>query len=134
MSVFEKLKYIQLDVDPRMDDNASPMSSYWSMLRIPTLAISVLWHKSKYKSNINFKLFWEKNWICGFLCYSTCADFPIDVLIAKIGLILTKLRWFQLFGTSQNSISKFFEKKIKFLGFPAVVLVKTFLLMYQLLM
>ena len=36
MSVFEKLKYIQLDVDPQMDDNASPMSSYWSMLRVPT--------------------------------------------------------------------------------------------------
>ena len=38
MSVFEKLKYIQLDVDPRMDDNASPMSSYWSMLRVPYLS------------------------------------------------------------------------------------------------
>ena len=99
-------------------------------------------------------------------------------------LILTKLGWFQLFGTSQNSISNFFEKnsnfwvsmlyyswrpfywcinyqcrtnideamvisalqhkskvrisnfkkKIKFLDSHAVVLVKTFPLMYQLLM
>ena len=31
-------------------------------------------------------------------------------------------------------ISNFFEKKIKFLGFHGVVLVKTFPLMYQLLM
>ena len=84
-------------------------------------------------AQIKIKLFWEKNWICGFLCYITSEDFPIDVLITKVGLILMKLRWFQLFGTSQNSISKF-KKKINFLGFPALVLVKTFLLMYQLLM
>ena len=38
------------------------------------------------------------------------------------------------YNTSQNSISTFFEKKIKFLGFHGVVLVKTFPLMYQLLM
>ena len=50
-------------------------------------------------------------------------------LATNIALILTKLRGFQLFDTSQNSISNFFEKK---LGFHAVVLVKTFPLMYQL--
>ena len=45
-----------------------------------------------------------------------------------------KLRWFQLFVKSQNS--NFFEKKkkIQFFGFHGVVLVKTFPLMYQLLM
>ena len=35
---------------------------------------------------------------------------------------------------SQNLIPTFFENKIEFLGFPDVVLVKTFLLMYQLLL
>ena len=39
---------------------------------------------------------------------------------------------YQLFSTSQNSISNLFEKKIKFLGFHAVVLMKTFPFMYQL--
>ena len=37
-------------------------------------------------------------------------------------------------STHKNSISNFFEKKFKFLGFHAVVLVKTFPLMYQILM
>ena len=48
--------------------------------------------------------------------------------------MLTKLEWFQHFGTSNNSISTFFEDKIKIFGFHAVVLVKTFKLMYQLLL
>ena len=81
-------------------------------------------------------------------------DLSIDVSITNVGLILTKLRWFHymvfllsapflttvlLFSeisalVSPNSISTFFEKQIKFLGFHAVVLVKTFPLMYQLLM
>ena len=34
----------------------------------------------------------------------------------------------------KNSVSIFFEKKFKFLDFRGVVLVKTFPLMYQLLM
>ena len=41
--------------------------------------------------------------------------------------LLTKVRGFQLFSTSQNSISIFFS----IFGFHAVVLVKTFLLMNQ---
>ena len=61
-----------------------------------------------------------------FPSYSTREDLSIDVTITNVGLILTKLRWFQLFGTSQNSISNFFEKK---LGFQAVVLMKTITLM-----
>ena len=71
--------------------------------------------------------------IFGFLCCSTREDLSIDVSITNVRLILTKLRWFQLFVKSQNS--NFFEKKIfKFLGFDGEVLVKTFPLMYQLLM
>ena len=56
------------------------------------------------------------------------------ISITNVGLILTKLWWFQLFVESQNSNFELFWKKIKFLGFHAVVLVKTFPLMYQLLM
>ena len=52
----------------------------------------------------------------------------------NVGLILTKLSSFQHFGTSQNSITTFFESKIKLLGFHAIVLLKTFPLMYQLLL
>ena len=43
-------------------------------------------------------------------------------------------KWFQYFSTSQNSFSTFYEKKINFLGFRAVALVKTFPLLYQLLL
>ena len=231
---------IKLDVDPRRDDDASPMSSYRCMLR-PTRMISALRHKSKFNfelkkktsqnsisnffksifydsmlkyswrpfhwcincqcradideakvisalrhkskfefrtfwkknqifgfpccstredfsidvsitnvgliltklrwfqhfstsQNSNFKLFWKKNQIFGFPCCSTREDLSIDVSITNVGLILTKLRWFQHFSTSQNSNFELFWKKIKFLGFHVVVLVKTFPLMYQLLM
>ena len=66
---------------------------------------------------------------------STREDHSIDASITNVGLILTKLRWFQLFVKSQNSnFELFWKKKIQFLGFHAVVLVKTFPLMYQLLM
>ena len=55
--------------------------------------------------NLNFKLFWKKkkkkNF--GFSWCSTREDLSIDVLITNVGLILTKLRWFQLFVKSQNS-------------------------------
>ena len=85
--------------------------------------------------NSNFELFWKKkNQIFGFPCCSTREELSIDVSITNVGLILTKLRWFQLFVKSQNSNFELFWKKIKFLVFHAVVLVKTFPLMYQLLM
>ena len=161
------------------------MSTYRCMLR-PTWMISALQHKSKYKSNSisnffekknqifwcpccstredlsvdisityvgliltklrwfqlfvksqnsNFKLFWKKkNQIFGFPWCSTREDLSIDESITNVGLILTKLRWFQHFVKSQNSnFELFWKKKIKFLGFHGVVLVKTFPLMYQLL-
>ena len=50
-----------------------------------------------------------------FQCCSTREDLSIDVSITNVGLILTKLRWFQQFSTSQNtiqnSISTFIEEK-----------------------
>ena len=79
--------------------------------------------------------FLKKFNISRFPWCSTREDHSIDVSITNVGLILSKLRWFQLFVKSQNSnFELFWKKKIKFLGFHAVVLVKTFPLMYQLLM
>ena len=75
--------------------------------------------------------FLKKFHISGFPWCSTREDHSIDVSITNVGLILTKLGWFQLFVKSQNSNLK---KKIKFLGFHVVVLMKTFPLMHQLLM
>ena len=73
--------------------------------------------------------------ISGFSRCSTREDLSIDVSMTNVGLILTKLRWFQLFVKRQNSnFELFWKKKIKFLGFHGVVLVKTIPLMYQLLM
>ena len=67
-----------------------------------------------------------------FPCSSTLEDLSIDVSNTNVGLILTKLRRFQLFVKIR--ISNFVEKKIiLILGFHAVVLVKKFPLMYQLL-
>ena len=51
-------------------------------------------------------------------CCSILEDLSIDVSIANIGLILTKLRWFQLFIKSQNSNFELFWKKNQILGFP----------------
>ena len=85
--------------------------------------------------NSNFELFGKKIQILGFPWCSTRENLSIDVSITNVGLILTKLWWFQLFVESQNSnFDLFWKKKIKFLGFHGVVLVKTFPLMYQLLM
>ena len=79
--------------------------------------------------------FLKKFHISGFPWCSTREDHSIDVSITNVGLILTKLRWFQLFVKSQNSnFELFWKKKINFLGFHGVVLVKTIPLMYQLLM
>ena len=64
--------------------------------------------QTKYKSKFNFDFF--LNQIFMFPWCSTYEGLSIDVSITDVGLILTKLRGFQLFGTSQNSISNFFEK------------------------
>ena len=83
--------------------------------------------------NLNFL---KKFHISGFPWCSTRENLSIDVSITNVGLILTKLRWFQLFVKSQYifEFRTFLKKEIKFLGFHGVVLVKTIPLMYQLLM
>ena len=60
--------------------------------------------------------FLKKFHISGFPWCSTREDHSIDASITNVGLILTKLRWFQLFVKIQ--ISNFFEKKNPILGFP----------------
>ena len=53
--------------------------------------------------------------ISGFPWCSTREDHSIDVSITNVGLILTKLRWFQLFVKSQNSnFELFWQKKSNF--------------------
>ena len=52
--------------------------------------------------------FLKKIHIYGFPWWSTREDHSIDVSITNVGLILTKLRGFQLFVKNQNS--NFFEK------------------------
>ena len=66
----------------------------------------------------NFELFWKKLQIFGFPWCSTREDHYIDVWITNVGLILTKLRWFQLFAKSQNSNFELFWKKNQIFGFP----------------
>ena len=56
--------------------------------------------------------FLKKIHIFGFPWWSTREDHSIDVSITNVGLILTKLRWFQLFVKNQNS--NFFWKKSNF--------------------
>ena len=68
--------------------------------------------------NSNFELFWKKNQIFGFPWCRTREGLFIDVSITNVGLILTKLWWFQLFVESQNSNFELFWKKIQILGFP----------------
>ena len=99
------------------------MSSYRCMLR-PTWMISSFRHKSKFnfelkiknKSKFNFDFF--LNQIFMFPCCSTREDLSIDVSITNVGLILTKLRLFQLFSTSQNSNFELFWKKNQIFEFP----------------
>ena len=55
----------------------------------------------------------------GFPWCSTREDLSIDVLITNVGLILTKLRWFQPFVKKVKiRISNFFEKKNQIFGLP----------------
>ena len=104
-----------------------------SITNVGLILTKLKWFQLFVKSrNSNFELFWKKNHIFGFPCCTTREDLSIDVSITNVGLILTKLRWFQLFVKSQNSNFELFWKKIQFLGFHGVVLVKTFPLMYQL--
>ena len=65
--------------------------------------------KSGYGQN-SISYVFEKKKIGGFPCCSTCEDLSIDVSITNVGLILTKLRWFQLFVKSQNLNFELFWK------------------------
>ena len=124
----------KLDVDPQRDDDASPMSSYgacWDPLGCWFKLFSTSQNTSRIQFRTSLK---KKNQIFGFPWCSTREDLSIDASITNVGLILTKLRLFQLFSTSQNSNFELFWKKFKFLGWHRVVLVMTFPLMYQLLM
>ena len=56
--------------------------------------------------------------ISGFPWCSTREDHSIDVSITNVGLILTKIRWFQLFVKSQNSNFELFWKKKSNFGSP----------------
>ena len=108
-----------------------------SITNVGLILTKLRWFQLFVKSqNSNFELFWKKkNQIFGCPWCSTREDPSIDVSITNVGLILTKLRWFKLFVKNQNSnFELFWKKKIKFLDFHGVVLVKTFPLMYQLLM
>ena len=61
--------------------------------------------------------FLKKILIFGIPWRSTREDLSIDVSITNVGLILTKLWWFQLFVESQNSNFELFWKKIQILIF-----------------
>ena len=80
-----------------------PLMYQISITNVGLILTKLRWFQLFVKSqNLNFKLFWKKNWILGFPWSSTREDIFIDVSITNVGLILTKLRWFQLFK-SQNS-------------------------------
>ena len=106
-----------------------------SITNVGLILTKLRWFQLFVKSqNSNFELL-KKNQIFGFPCCTTRENLSIDVSITNVGLILKKLRWFQLFVKSENSnLELFWKKKIKFLGFHGVVLMKTYPLMYQLLM
>ena len=82
--------------------------SIWSaLLRYP-----YIWPRRVPSHRRNFPRFCYLNFMkftfLGFHVVVLVKTFPlIDVSITNIELILTKLRWFQLFVTSQNSISFF---------------------------
>ena len=91
-----------------------------SITNVGLIFTKLRWFQLFVKSqNLNYELFLKKkkkNQIFGFPCCTTREDLSIDVSITNVGLILTKLRWFQLFVKSENSnFELFWKKKI---GFP----------------
>ena len=75
-----------------------------SITNVGLLLTKLRWFQLFVKSrNSNFKLIWKKNQIFVLPWSSTREDLSIDVSITNVGLILTKLMWFQLFVKSQNS-------------------------------
>ena len=95
---------------------------------------------SRRTNKIQFRTFLKKIQIFGFPFCSTREDLSIHVSITNVGLILTKPGGISFLGvrklrsTDKIQFRTFLKKKIKFLGFHFVVLLKIFPLMYQLLM
>ena len=92
----------KLDVDPQRDDDASPISTYarWDLLECSFKLFSI----NQNTSQIQFRTFLKKIKFLGSHVVVLVKTFPsVDVSITYVGLILTKLRWFQLFVKSQNS-------------------------------
>ena len=87
-----------------------------SITNVGLILTKLRWFQLFVKSqNSNFELFWEKFKLFGFPWCSTREDLSIDVSITNVGLILTKLRWFQLFVKSQNlNFELFWKKKSNF--------------------
>ena len=89
-----------------------------SITNLGLILTKLRWFQLFVKSqNLNFELFWNKNQIFGFPWCSNREDLSIDASITNVGLILTKLRWFQLLVKSQNS-NFFEEKNFNIFGFP----------------
>ena len=84
-----------------------------------------------------FWTFWKFFTFLGFHGVVLVKTIPLMYQYTNVGLILTKQRWKVISALCQKSkfeFRTFFKKKIKFLGFHGVVLVKTIPLMCQLLM
>ena len=94
-------------------------SIYVLITNVGLILTKLRWFQLFVKSqNSNFELFKKKNQIFWFPWCSTREDLSIDASITNVGLILTKLRWFQLFVKSQNSNFELFWKKNQIFGFP----------------
>ena len=109
------LKYSGTRKDLSIDVSITTVGLILTKLgRFNPLSISQISILTFYKKKIKFLTF--------HAVASTLDDFSNDVSITTVGLILMKLGWFQHLGTSQNSISIFFEKKINlfFMGFHDV--------------
>ena len=97
-----------------MHPRCRPIGACWDLLEW-----FQLFSTSQNTSRIQFQTFLKKkNLIFWFPCCSTREDLSVDVSLTHVGLILTKLRWFQLFVKSQNSNFELFWKKNQIFGFP----------------
>ena len=86
-----------------------------SITNVGLILTKLWWLKLFSKVKILISNFFEKqNQIFGFPSCSTREDLSIDASITNVGLILTKLWWFQLCSTSQNSNFELFWKKSNF--------------------
>ena len=98
---FEKIQIFGFPCSSTLEDISIDVSITNVVLILTKLRLFQLFSTSQ---NSNFKLFWKKNHIFGFPCCSTREDFSIDVSITNVGLILTKLRLFQLFSSESAHV------------------------------